>query len=52
MLPELQHVFQEARNLEAVFPRGPNLEYKYKQQAKRFSLSHETLPEAHLTLYI
>ena len=29
----------QGRNIEAVFPRGPNLEYKSQQQARGFSLS-------------
>ena len=42
--------FAEARNLEAVFPRGSKLEYKSQQQATGPSLSREILLEAHLPL--
>ena len=44
--------FPEARNLEAVFSRGPKLEYKRQQQARRFSLSREILSEALFTVLV
>ena len=38
--------------LEAVFSRGPKLEYKSQEQAKGFSLSRELLSEAFLSLLV
>ena len=44
--------FTEAWILEAVFPRGPNLEYTSQEQARGLSLSHEILSEAHIPLLV
>ena len=42
--------FSEARNLDAIFPRGPNSDYKSQAQGREVSLSHEIL--SHLTLHV